>query len=71
MPSKSQAQHNMMEAILHGMKAGKGGPTKKVAREFVAADKGRTFKKPSPIASKSTANRVKSPRSLVTLRGIG
>ena len=70
MPSKSTAQHNLMEAIAHGMKARKGGPSKKVAKEFVAADKGRVFKKASPIASRTTNNRVKSPRSLITLRGV-
>lgn len=40
MPSTSKKQHNYMEAIAHGMKPKGGkGPSKKVAREFVAADK--------------------------------
>jgi len=39
MPSKSQAQHRLMEAIAHGAKPKKGkGPSRKVAREYVAAD---------------------------------
>ena len=43
MPSKSKAQSRLM----HGVAAGsipprKGGPSKAVAREFVAADKGRS-----------------------------
>ena len=39
MPSKSEKQHRFMEAIAHGWKPkGKKGPSKKVAKEFVAAD---------------------------------
>jgi hypothetical protein len=46
MPSKSQAQHNYMEMLAHGGKSNKGkGPSKAVAREFVAADKGRSSKR--------------------------
>ena len=71
MPSSSQKQHNLMELIAHGGKPRGGkGPSVAVAKEFVAADKGKSFKKPSPIASKSTSNRVKSPKSLVTLRAV-
>lgn len=43
MPSKSKKQHNFMEGIAHGMKPKAGGPSVKVAKEFVAADKGRKF----------------------------
>lgn len=39
MPSKSPAQHRFMEAIAHGMKPRKGGPSKAVAQDFVDADK--------------------------------
>ncbi|HXU06348.1 MAG TPA: hypothetical protein VN903_35575 [Polyangia bacterium] len=44
MPSKSQKQHNLMEGIAHGMtpRGGKG-PSVEVAKEFVAADKGKKF----------------------------
>lgn len=46
MPSKSAKQHRFMEGIAHGMAPRKGkGPSVAVAKEFVAADKGRTFKK--------------------------
>lgn len=46
MPSKSAKQHRFMEAIAHGMKPKGGkGPSLAVAKEFVAADKGKTFKK--------------------------
>ena len=40
MPSKSPAQHRLMEAAVHNPKVAKssGVPTK-VAKEFVAADK--------------------------------
>lgn len=39
MPSKSAKQHRFMEAVAHGMKPRKGGPSAAVAKEFVAADK--------------------------------
>lgn len=39
MPSVSKAQHNFMEAVKHGMKPRKGGPSVAVASDFVAADK--------------------------------
>lgn len=36
MPAKSAKQFGMMEAIMHGSKMkGFGGPSKKVAKEFV------------------------------------
>lgn len=42
MPSVSGKQHRYMEGIAHGMKPTKGkGPSKAVAQEFVAADKGK------------------------------
>lgn len=67
MPSKSEKQHMLMEAIGHGAKPKSGkGPPVAVAKEFIKADKGKkTFKKPSPIGSKSTPNTIKDPRSLV------
>lgn len=39
MPSTSKKQHNLMEAVAHGKNYGKKGLTKKVAKEFVVADK--------------------------------
>ncbi len=46
MPSTSKKQHNFMEGIAHGMTPRSGkGPSPAVAKEFVAADKGRTFKR--------------------------
>jgi len=46
MPSKSKKQHNFMEMIAHGGKPRSGkGPSKKVAQEFVAADKKKARKK--------------------------
>ena len=38
MPSKSPAQHRLMEAAAH-TKGGFGGVPQKVGKEFVAADK--------------------------------
>ena len=47
MPSKSPAQHRLMEAVKHNPQfAKKVGIPQKVGREFVAADKGKTFKPP-------------------------
>lgn len=46
MPSQSQAQHRMMEAAAHNPStAAKLGISPKVAKEFVAADKGRDIGK--------------------------
>jgi hypothetical protein len=44
MPSKSPAQHRLMEAAAH-TKGGFGGVPQKVGKEFAAADKGKAFKK--------------------------
>jgi hypothetical protein len=44
MPSKSPAQHRLMQAAAH-TKGGFGGVPQKVGKEFVEADKGRTMKK--------------------------
>lgn len=39
MPSKSQAQHNLMEGVAHGWKpSGMKAPPVSVAKEFSAAD---------------------------------
>jgi hypothetical protein len=43
MPSKSKAQHNLMEAAAH-TKGGYGGVPQKVGKEFANADKGKSFK---------------------------
>lgn len=46
MPSTSKKQHKFMEAVAHGMKPRGGkGPSKAVAKEFVAADKAKGKKK--------------------------
>ena len=46
MPSVSKAQHRLMQAAAHNPAfAKKTGVPVKVAKEFVAADKGKTFKK--------------------------
>jgi hypothetical protein len=43
MPSKSSAQHKLMEASAH-TKGGYGGVPQKVGKEFVKADEGKKFK---------------------------
>lgn len=40
MPPVSEAQRRLMQAKAHAPKSVKGGPSVKVAKEFVAADKG-------------------------------
>ena len=51
MPSVSRAQQRLMQGIAHGMKPRSGkGPSKKVAKEFAAADHARgTTKLPERI----------------------
>jgi len=44
MPSKSAAQHRLMEAAAH-TKGGVGGVPQKVGKEFVKADEGKKFAK--------------------------
>lgn len=45
MPSKSKAQHNLMEAVAHSPAfAKKVGIKQSVGKDFAAADKGKTFK---------------------------
>lgn len=45
MPSKSAAQHRLMEAVAHNPKfAKKVGISQKVGKEFSAADEGKKFK---------------------------
>ena len=46
MPSKSAKQHNFMEAVAHDSKfAKKAGVPQSVGRDFVEADKGKSFPK--------------------------
>lgn len=47
MPSKSAAQHRLMEAAAH-TKGGFGGVPQKVGKEFANADKGKKFAKGGP-----------------------
>lgn len=46
MPSKSGKQHRLMEMIAHGGHARGKGPSMSVAKDFVAADRGRKFTAP-------------------------
>jgi hypothetical protein len=46
MPSKSKSQAKLMRAVAHGWKKPGGkGPSPKVAKEFVRADKQRAHRK--------------------------
>jgi len=47
MPSKSKAQHRLMEAVAHDPKfAKKAGIPQSVGKEFAEADKGKKFVAP-------------------------
>lgn len=55
MPSVSPAQHNLMELADHNPAAAKRlGISKKVAHEYVEADKGKHFKKAVRKGKKKT-----------------
>lgn len=55
MPSKSKAQHNLMEAAAHG--ASTSVPVS-VAKEFVAADKSnKSYKKTAKKATKKSSKK--------------
>lgn len=46
MPSKSRAQHRLMEAVAHSPKfAKKAGIPQSVGKEYAAADQGKSFSK--------------------------
>jgi len=51
MPSKSPAQHRLMEAVAHDPKfAAKAGIPQSVGKDFVAADAGKAQPKPAAPA---------------------
>ena len=55
MPSKSPAQHRLMQAVAHSKEfAKKVGVPQKVGKEFAAADVGKKFSKGGKIAKKIT-----------------
>jgi hypothetical protein len=57
MPSKSKAQHNLMEGVAHNAAfAKKVGIPQSVGKEFVAADKGKHFKKGGNMAKTKPVN---------------
>lgn len=59
MPSKSGAQHRLMEDVAH-TKGGAGGVPESVGKEFVAADEG----KKQPVSHKERRRAIyKHPRS--------
>ena len=57
MPSTSPKQHRFMEAIAHGMKPKMGGPSVKVAKEFVAADRRKSVESRTSRAFRKTERR--------------
>jgi hypothetical protein len=62
MPSKSKAQHNLMEAVAHNPAfAKKVGIKQSVGKEFAKADKGKTFKRGGDMATKKMAKGGMAP----------
>jgi len=57
-----------MEAIAHGMKPRKGGPSVKVAKEFAAADAGRKFKSGGSVKKRKKAPRM-PPAAMAAMAG--
>lgn len=65
MPSTSKKQHNLMEMIAHGGKPRGGkGPSVAVAKDFVAADKGKPISSLPTYASGSRGPRKSLPGDL-------
>ena len=63
MPSTSKKQHNFMAAIAHSPEfAKKAGVPMKVGKEFMSADKGKTFKKGGIMAKMNHEEDRKSTR---------
>lgn len=59
MPSKSKAQHNLMAMVAHDPAAAKRlGIKQSVGKEFVSADKGKSFKRGGEMANTSRMNRL-------------
>ena len=59
MPSSSSKQHNFMAAVANNPAfAKKAGVPQSVGKEFVSADKGKTFKRGGEMANTSRMNRL-------------
>ena len=65
MPSKSQKQHNLMEAVAHNPAfAAKAGIPQKVGQDFAAADKGSSkFKGHHGAVAKAIHTHGKHPHA--------
>src|SRR5262252_218972 len=63
MPSETPKQHHLMEAVAHGWKKpGGGGPSVAVAKEFVAADKGKyDAQQAAPSAEEFLSSKAPAP----------
>lgn len=60
MPSKSKAQHNLMEMVAHDKAAAKRvGISQNVGKEFVSADKARGKKNTKSLPAKAKGNSAK------------
>ena len=59
MPSTSKKQHNLMAMVAHDPAAAKRlGIKQSVGKEFVSADKGKSFKRGGEMANTSRMNRL-------------
>ena len=70
MPSKSPAQHRLMEAAAH-TKGGFGGVPQKVGKEFAKADKGKEFKEGGLYANINAKRKRISEGSGEKMRRVG
>jgi hypothetical protein len=67
MPSKSKAQHNLMEAVAHSEKfVKKVGIPQSVGKDFAAADKGRKFKEGGTMKMESKSEQRKEMKEDVS-----
>ena len=71
MPSKSKAQHNLMEGVAHNAAfAKKVGIPQSVGKEFVAADKGKHFKKGGNMAKMAKTKPVNPAMAMMAARAM-
>ena len=71
MPSKSKAQHNLMEAVAHNPAfAKKVGIPQKVGEDFATADKGRKFSKGGDMKAKMSMKAFEKSSKDVEKKGV-
>jgi hypothetical protein len=72
MPSSSKKQHNFMEAVAHNPAfAKKAGVPQSVGKEFLTADKGKTFKRGGEMATKKMDPKMMAMMAAKKRAGMG